>query len=63
MAILMVLQRSAREGFSIGSDSEWETLIDISPKVVVPARNGFLEAATADTYLAIRADSLGIEST
>lgn len=55
------LQGVAREGFSKGADREWESLIDLSPRLADPGHSGYLEAATSDTYLAVRSDSLALE--
>ena len=53
------LRRTTREGFSHGSESGWEELIGGTPRFAIPADEGYLEAATADTYLAVRAESVG----
>jgi hypothetical protein len=53
------LRRTTREGFARGSDTEWDDLIGGTPRFAIPIDEGYLEAATADTYLAVRAESVG----
>lgn len=55
------LRRTTREGFARGSDTEWDDLIGGTPRFAIPMDEGYLEAATADTYLAVRTESVGSE--
>ncbi|MFC5655030.1 hypothetical protein [Streptomyces nogalater] len=49
---------AVQRGFAAGEERTWEQLIDHSPEPAVPGRDGYLEAATADTYLAVEEASL-----
>ncbi|MGW1976140.1 hypothetical protein [Streptomyces sp. NPDC001889] len=53
--------QAARRGFAAGDASPWEALISITPRLTSPSEDGFLEAATADTYLAVEQDSLDLD--
>jgi hypothetical protein len=37
---------AVRRGFAEGDERTWEQLIDLGPEPAVPARDGYLEAAT-----------------
>ncbi|MFB7470822.1 hypothetical protein [Kitasatospora sp. NPDC056184] len=52
---------AVRRGFSRGRAESWAQLADVSPRVVVPAEEGFLEAATRDTYLAVEEHALDLD--
>ncbi|MFF2951761.1 hypothetical protein ACFVVU_10540 [Kitasatospora sp. NPDC057965] len=52
---------AVRRGFSRGRAESWAQLADVSPRVVVPAAEGFLEAATRDTYLAVEEHALDLD--
>lgn len=56
------LRLTTREGFTHGSEADWDELIGGSPRFAIPADDGYLEAATADTYWAVRAESVGRDS-
>ncbi|MEU0278419.1 hypothetical protein ACIQAD_11180 [Streptomyces sp. NPDC088551] len=54
--------RSVREGFNMGSSRSWMHLIDLAPPLALPdEEEGFLEAATSDTYLAVEAEALDLD--
>lgn len=53
------LRRITREGFMRGADTEWDDLIGGTQRFSIPIEEGYLEAATTDTYLAVRAESVG----
>ncbi|MFI9366621.1 hypothetical protein ACIG5E_37065 [Kitasatospora sp. NPDC053057] len=55
------LHRAVRRGFSLGNAESWAQLAEVSPQLVLPAEDGFLEAATRDTYLAVEAQALDLE--
>ncbi|MFD0575233.1 hypothetical protein [Dactylosporangium darangshiense] len=46
--------------FDRGRDAAWENLIDASPPLRTRAPAGYLEAATEDTYLAVRGRAVGV---
>ncbi|WP_103533440.1 hypothetical protein [Streptomyces sp. SM11] len=50
--------RSVRAGFTMGGRGSWVHLIDLAPRLAVPGEEGFLEAATSDTYLAVEEEAL-----
>lgn len=52
---------AVRRGIAEGDQQTWEQLIDVSPKPAIPARDGYLEAATTDTYLAVEEAALDLE--
>lgn len=52
---------AVRRGFTEGDERTWEQLIDLSPEPAIPARDGYLEAATTDTYLAVEESALDLE--
>ncbi|MEU6824056.1 hypothetical protein ABZ921_25785 [Streptomyces atriruber] len=54
--------RSVRAGFREGSSAYWQHLIDRAPRLTRPGEEGFLEAATADTYLAVDAEALDLDA-
>ncbi|MEU9498791.1 hypothetical protein [Streptomyces sp. NPDC048196] len=54
--------RSVREGFTMGDSSSWMHLIDLAPRLALPEEEGFLEAATADTYLAVEEEALDLDA-
>ncbi|MFC5147130.1 hypothetical protein [Streptomyces aureoversilis] len=54
--------RAVRAGFAMGNDSTWLRLIDLAPRLALPREEGFLEAATADTYLAVEEQALDLDS-
>ncbi len=51
------LAEEARAGFEYGADAEWPDLIAADPPLLTDTPDGFLEAATADSYLAVTADT------
>ncbi|MDH6190261.1 hypothetical protein M2168_003293 [Streptomyces sp. CZ24] len=53
--------QAARRGFDSGDASPWEAFTPITPRLTSPSEDGFLEAATADTYLAVEQDSLDLD--
>ncbi|MEN8650030.1 hypothetical protein ABCR94_05140 [Streptomyces sp. 21So2-11] len=55
-------RQAARRGFDEGEASPWEEFIQITPQLTVPAEDGFLEAATADTYLAVEQEALDLDA-
>ncbi|MFJ7075553.1 hypothetical protein [Streptomyces sp. NPDC098781] len=52
---------AVRRGFSAGGDRTWEQLIDVSPEPALPSEDGYLEAATTDTYLAVERTALDLD--
>jgi hypothetical protein len=52
------LGQAARRGFADGEESSWLHLTEVSPRLVLPDANGYLEAATPDTYLAVERESI-----
>ncbi|MFE2315911.1 hypothetical protein ACFXC8_22710 [Streptomyces sp. NPDC059441] len=52
---------AARRGFAAGDERTWEQLIDLSPEPAIPGQDGYLEAATTDTYLAVEETALDLE--
>ncbi|MET9219095.1 hypothetical protein ABZX65_10090 [Streptomyces sp. NPDC003300] len=52
------LGQAARRGFADGEETSWLQLTDVSPRLVLPDANGYLEAATPDTYLAVERESI-----
>ncbi|MFJ8254189.1 hypothetical protein [Streptomyces sp. NPDC094466] len=54
--------RSVRRGFTEGDVSSWELLIDQAPPLALPDEEGFLEAATSDTYLAVEKEALELDT-
>lgn len=54
-------RRAGRRGFEAGKESSWEELTQVTPRLTVPAEDGFLEAATADTYLAVEQEALDLD--
>lgn len=52
--------RSVRAGFMRGDRASWLHLIDLAPRLAAPREDGFLEAATADTYLAVEEEALDL---
>ncbi|KUM80113.1 hypothetical protein AQI70_08075 [Streptomyces curacoi] len=52
---------AVRRGFAEGDERTWEQLIDLSPEPAIPARDGYLEAATTGTYLAVEETALDLE--
>ncbi|WJY41162.1 hypothetical protein QT196_29965 [Streptomyces sp. P9-2B-2] len=53
--------RSVRDGFTMGDSGSWMHLIDLAPRLALPREEGFLEAATADTYLAVEEEALDLD--
>jgi hypothetical protein len=51
---------AASSGLERGQASTWEDLIDVSPQLALPSSAGFLEAATEDTYLALKVREAGL---
>jgi hypothetical protein len=54
--------RSVRAGFTIGDRASWLHLVDSMPRLVLPREEGFLEAATSDTYLAVEEETLDLNA-
>ncbi|MFE9404391.1 hypothetical protein ACFYNY_21910 [Streptomyces sp. NPDC006530] len=54
--------RSVRAGFTMGDRGSWIHLIDLAPRLAVPREEGFLEAATSDTYLAVEEEALDLDA-
>ncbi|MFK0129144.1 hypothetical protein ACIQRZ_02210 [Streptomyces rubiginosohelvolus] len=54
--------RSVREGFTMGARGSWMHLIDLTPRFALPSEEGFLEAATSDTYLAVEEEALDLDT-
>ncbi|WP_405798168.1 hypothetical protein [Streptomyces sp. NBC_01506] len=54
--------RSVRDGFTMGGSGSWMHLIDLAPRLALPREEGFLEAATSDTYLAVEEEALDLEA-
>lgn len=54
--------RSVRDGFTTGDRGSWMHLIDLAPRLALPREEGFLEAATADTYLAVEEEALDLDA-
>ncbi|MCL7492849.1 hypothetical protein M8I34_15660 [Streptomyces sp. MCA2] len=54
--------RSVRDGFTMGDRGSWMHLIDLAPRLALPREEGFLEAATADTYLAVEEEALDLDA-
>ncbi|MFF7309212.1 hypothetical protein [Streptomyces sp. NPDC008137] len=54
--------RSVREGFTMGDSGSWMHLIDLTPRLALPSEEGFLEAATSDTYLAVEEEALDLDT-
>ncbi|WP_382465447.1 hypothetical protein ACFIN9_18145 [Streptomyces noursei] len=54
--------RSVRDGFTMGASGSWMHLIDLAPRLALPSEEGFLEAATADTYLAVEEEALDLDA-
>ncbi|MGA4850277.1 hypothetical protein ACOBQB_30035 [Streptomyces sp. G5(2025)] len=54
--------RSVREGFTMGDSGSWMHLIDLAPRLALPSEEGFLEAATSDTYLAVEEEALDLDT-
>ncbi|MET7387229.1 hypothetical protein ACFYPT_20525 [Streptomyces sp. NPDC005529] len=52
---------AVQRGIAEGDRQTWEQLIDVSPEPAIPARDGYLEAATTDTYLAVEEAALDLE--
>ncbi|UFQ15732.1 MULTISPECIES: hypothetical protein [Streptomyces] len=55
-------RQAARRGFTAGKTSSWERFIEITPRLTSPAEDGYLEAATRDTYLAVEQESLDLDT-
>jgi len=55
-------RQAARRGFTAGETSPWERFIEITPELTSPAEDGFLEAATRDTYLAVEREALDLDT-
>lgn len=54
--------RSVRDGFTMGDSGSWTHLIDLAPRLALPREEGFLEAATTDTYLAVEEQALDLDA-
>ncbi|WP_159329669.1 hypothetical protein [Streptomyces tendae] len=54
--------RSVRRGFTMGDSGSWTHLIDLTPRLALPSEEGFLEAATSDTYLAVEEEALDLDT-
>jgi hypothetical protein len=54
--------RSVRAGSAAGDRAFRLRLIDSVPRLALPGEEGFLEAATADTYLAAEEETLGLNA-
>lgn len=54
--------RSVRDGFTMGGSGSWMHLIDLAPRLTLPREEGFLEAATSDTYLAVEEEALDLDA-
>ncbi|MDI3417300.1 hypothetical protein [Streptomyces luteolus] len=54
--------RSVRDGFTMGDSGSWMHLIDLAPRLTFPREEGFLEAATSDTYLAVEEEALDLNA-
>ncbi|MGV9915114.1 hypothetical protein [Streptomyces tendae] len=54
--------RSVRRGFTMGDNGSWMHLIDLAPRLALPSEEGFLEAATSDTYLAVEEEALDLDT-
>jgi hypothetical protein len=48
--------------FTEGEESSWPQLTEVSPRLVLPDANGYLEAATPDIYLAVERESVDGET-
>ncbi|MFE2377316.1 hypothetical protein [Streptomyces sp. NPDC059398] len=53
--------RSVRAGFTSGDSGSWMHLVDLTPRLALPSEEGFLEAATSDTYLAVEEETLDLD--
>ncbi|NYV73895.1 hypothetical protein [Streptomyces sp. UH6] len=53
---------AVRRGFTDGDECTWQQLLDLSPEPSVPSLEGYLEAATTDTYLAVDETALDLEA-
>ncbi|MFE2675932.1 hypothetical protein [Streptomyces hygroscopicus] len=54
--------RAVRDGFTAGDSGSWTSLIDLAPRLALPREEGFLEAATTDTYLAVEEEALDLNT-
>ncbi|MGP3977276.1 hypothetical protein ACTWQF_25355 [Streptomyces sp. 8N114] len=54
--------RAVREGFTAGDSGSWTSLISLAPRLALPREEGFLEAATTDTYLAVEEEALDLDT-
>lgn len=54
--------RSVRNGFTMGGSGSWMHLIDLAPRLALPREEGYLEAATSDTYLAVEEEALDLDA-
>ncbi|WP_167502500.1 hypothetical protein [Streptomyces malaysiensis] len=53
--------RAVRSGFTTGDRASWLHLLGSVPRLALPREEGFLEAATADTYLAVEEETLDLD--